>query len=82
MRIGVGQILVLLIASFLLFGDFANIRKKITNIVKLITNFFNENKKNQEKRDLNPCPSVLETAALPTELFSYYKILKLQLKNR
>jgi hypothetical protein len=52
MRIGVGQILVLFIASFLLFGDFANIRKKITNIVKLITNFFNENKKKTRKKGI------------------------------
>jgi hypothetical protein len=44
MRIGVGQILVLLIASFLLFGDFASVRKKITNIVKPVTNFFNKKK--------------------------------------
>lgn len=28
-------------------------------------------RKNQEKRDLNPWPSVLETAALPIELFSF-----------
>lgn len=52
MRIGIGQILVLLIAIFLLFGDSANIRKKITNTVKLLTNFFNANKKNPRKKGI------------------------------
>jgi hypothetical protein len=52
MRISIGQILVLLIASFLLFGDFANIRKKIVSIVKPITNFFNTNKKKTRKKGI------------------------------
>jgi Sec-independent protein translocase protein TatA len=52
MRIGIGQILILLIASFLLFGDFANIRKKITNLVKPVTNFFNKKKKKTRKKGI------------------------------
>jgi hypothetical protein len=50
MRISIGQILVLLTASFLLFGDFANIRKKITTLVKPITNFFNTSGKKTRKK--------------------------------
>jgi Sec-independent protein translocase protein TatA len=52
MRISIGQILVLLMASFLLFGDFENIRKKITNLVKPITKFFNTDKKKTRKKGI------------------------------
>ena len=52
MRIGIGQILVLLIASFLLFGDFENIKKKVIDIIKPITNFLNGNKKKTRKKGI------------------------------
>ena len=44
MRIGIGQILILLIVIFLFFGDFENLKKKI---LKSITQF--TNKKNKKK---------------------------------
>jgi hypothetical protein len=47
MRISIGQILILLIISFLLFGDFDNLKKKLTDFSKKINTFLN--KKNRKK---------------------------------
>lgn len=47
MRISIGQILILLLISFLLFGDFKKTKKKIQNSLKNISNVFNE--KNRKK---------------------------------
>jgi Sec-independent protein translocase protein TatA len=47
MRISIGQILVLFIIIFLLFGDFENLKKKITSLLRQITKF--ADKKNKKK---------------------------------
>ena len=47
MRISIGQILILLIISFLLFGDFDNLKKKLTNILTQINKLIND--KNRKK---------------------------------
>ena len=47
MRISVGQILILLIISFLLFGDFDSLKKRLTSFLKQTNNFLN--KKNRKK---------------------------------
>ena len=47
MRISIGQILVLLIIIFLLFGDFDTLKKRITNLLRQITQFANQ--KNKKK---------------------------------
>lgn len=47
MRISIGQILVLIVIFFLLFGDFQQAKKKITTLLKQINNIFTE--KNRKK---------------------------------
>lgn len=47
MRISLGQIIVLLLISFLLFGDLKTLKKNTTNILKKLTDFFNN--KNRKK---------------------------------
>ena len=47
MRISIGQILILLIISFLLFGDFDNVKKKLTNLLTHIHKLVNN--KNRKK---------------------------------
>jgi Flp pilus assembly pilin Flp len=47
MRVSLGQILILLLISFLLFGDLKTIKKNITNVFKKLNAFFN--KKNRKK---------------------------------
>ena len=47
MRVSLGQILILLLISFLLFGDFKSIKKNVTNALKKINDFFNQ--KNRKK---------------------------------
>lgn len=47
MRISIGQILVLLIIIFLLFGDFNALKKKITSLLRQITQLANQ--KNKKK---------------------------------
>jgi len=42
MRISVGQILVLILISFLLFGDLRNLRKNVRKFVKKFNNFLNK----------------------------------------
>ena len=46
-NISFGQILVLLLICFLLFGDYVNVKKKLTGFVKKSLNFFF--KKNRKK---------------------------------
>ena len=48
MRIGIGQIIILLLISFLLFGDLKKIKKKLTIIFKNVNNAFDD-KKNRKK---------------------------------
>jgi hypothetical protein len=55
--------------NFFIIWGFSRSEGKTDNYFK--TNKQSFEKKKQKKRDLNPCPSVLETAALPTELFSF-----------
>jgi len=50
MRISVGQILILLTISFLLFGDVGNLKKKIKNFPKKVRMFLKEKKKDRKKR--------------------------------
>lgn len=47
MRISLGQIIVLGLIFFLLFGDFHYTKKKLTALLKQINNFFQ--KKNRKK---------------------------------
>ena len=47
MRISIGQIIILLIISFLLFGDFDNLKKKLINFLKQVNKFAND--KNRKK---------------------------------
>ena len=42
MRISVGQILVLVLISFLLFGDLKNLRKNARKFAKKFNNFLNK----------------------------------------
>jgi hypothetical protein len=47
MRTSLGQIAILLIISFLLFGDFDNLKKKLTNLLTHINKLVNN--KNRKK---------------------------------
>ena len=47
MRISIGQIVILLIISFLFFGDFDNLKKKLRGFLKQTNKFLNE--KNRKK---------------------------------
>lgn len=47
MRISIGQILVLILLLFLLFGDFREVRKKVAALLKQIDHFFQQ--KNRKK---------------------------------
>ncbi len=47
MRISIGQIIILAIILFLLFGDFQNMKKRLTMTLKQINNFLKE--KNRKK---------------------------------
>ena len=47
MRISIGQIIIVLIITFLLFGDFQNFRKKITSSLKQLKKFMK--KKDRKK---------------------------------
>nr|BBC77509.1 Sec-independent protein translocase component tatA [Nitzschia sp. PL3-2] len=47
MRIGFGQIIILIIVLFLLFGDLESAKKRLTIVTKQINNFFQ--KKNRKK---------------------------------
>ena len=42
MRISIGQILVLILISFLLFGDVKNLRKNTKTFLKKFNNFLNK----------------------------------------
>lgn len=42
MKISIGQILMLLIVSFLLFGDFDNLKKRLINFSTQINKFLND----------------------------------------
>jgi hypothetical protein len=42
-NIGFGQFLVLLLLCFLLFGDFAGLKKKLIDFTKLTISFFSKN---------------------------------------
>ena len=44
MRISIGQILIVLIISFLLFGDVDNLKNKLKNLPKKIKKFLKEKK--------------------------------------
>lgn len=44
-NISFGQILVLLLICFLLFGDFVNVKKKLTVLIKKSLNIFLRNRK-------------------------------------
>nr|QYB22894.1 Sec-independent protein translocase component tatA/E [Nitzschia ovalis] len=45
MRISIGQILVLLIIIFLLFGDFDTLKKRTTSLLRQIIQFANQKDK-------------------------------------
>lgn len=47
MRISIGQILILLIISFLLFGDFDNLKKKLIKLLTRVNKLIND--KNRKK---------------------------------
>lgn len=47
MRISIGQIIILAIILFLLFGDFQNIKRRLITVLKQINNFLQE--KNRKK---------------------------------
>lgn len=47
MRIGIGQIVIVILLLFLLFGDFQNAKKRLITLLKQINNFFQE--KNRKK---------------------------------
>ena len=47
MRISIGQIIVLLLFLFLLFGDFKTTKKKLISLFKQVNTFFQE--KNRKK---------------------------------
>lgn len=47
MRISIGQILILFLVIFLLFGDLKKAKKKVLNTLKNISNIFD--KKNRKK---------------------------------
>ena len=47
MRISIGQIIILIVISFLLFGDFESLKKKLTDFSKKMNIFLNE--KNRKK---------------------------------
>jgi hypothetical protein len=47
MRISIGQILIFLIISFLLFGDLDHVKKKLTNFLTQISELINN--KNRKK---------------------------------
>lgn len=47
MRISIGQIIILVVILFLLFGDFQSMKKKLTTVLKQINNFSQE--KNRRK---------------------------------
>ena len=66
------QILISFFLITLIFGDLPKIKKYINNFFKVSKK---KKPKKQEKRELNPCPLVLETTVLPTELFSYYNYI-------
>lgn len=42
-NIGFGQILVLILLCFLLFGDFSSLKKKLINVGKQINNYLSKN---------------------------------------
>lgn len=42
MKISIGQILMLLIVSFLLFGDFDNLKKRLISFLTQINKFLND----------------------------------------
>lgn len=44
MRISIGQILILLIISFLLFGDLDNLKKKVTSLLTRVNTHVKDNK--------------------------------------
>lgn len=49
-NISVGQVIVLIIIGFFIFGDLNNLKKKIKFYISEATKLF----KKQEKKDLNP----------------------------
>ena len=49
-NISIGQVIILLIICFLLFGDFSNVRKKIKLIINKITQFINDKNLNNRKK--------------------------------
>jgi|KNS7Surf_AmetaT_FD_contig_123_15700_length_1026_multi_12_in_2_out_2_2 Sec-independent protein translocase protein TatA len=63
MTIGLGQVLVIILISLLLFGNFPNIVRDLSRSIKSLINLSNEKDsevqeldsgKKQEKRDSNP----------------------------
>ena len=63
MSIGLGQVLVIILISLLLFGNFPNIVRDLSRSIKSLINLSNEKDsevqeldsgKKQEKRDSNP----------------------------
>ena len=50
MRISIGQILILVIISFLLFGDFNSLKKKLTNLLTYINKFANNKNDTNRKK--------------------------------
>jgi Sec-independent protein translocase protein TatA len=77
MRISIGQILILLIISFLLFGNFDNLKKNLTSFLAQINNLVkNRNKKKDQA-------AVFKTDEQRLYQLSYFpKLLPQFLKNK
>lgn len=50
MRISIGQILIFIIISFLLFGDFNSLKKKLTNLLTYINKSTNNKNDTDRKK--------------------------------
>lgn len=50
MRISIGQILILVMISFLLFGDFNSLKKKLTSFLTHINKFVNNKNDTNRKK--------------------------------
>jgi Flp pilus assembly pilin Flp len=52
MRISIGQMLLLVIISFLLFGDFNSFKKTLTNLLTQINKFVNNKNDTNRKKGI------------------------------
>lgn len=49
-NVSIGQIIILLVICFLLFGDLSRLKKKLKVIFKSVFNFFDFNYKNTDRK--------------------------------